>query len=122
MEVVRADDLEGDLKLLLRTMAKEALRLRSTALFDPAYEVVDAGRVHFPLEMRALLAPGCVVPATLGQLQEEFAVLFAGQVGALDQLVELGKKHVLSLARLVLLLLLSPFVVLLLEVGLAARL
>ena len=72
--------------------------------------------------MRALLAPGCVVPATLGQLQEEFAVLFAGQVGALDQLVELGKKHVLSLARLVLLLLLSPFVVLLLEVGLAARL
>ena len=63
---MRVNDFEYDFKLLLRTVVDEALGLRSTALFNPAYEVVDAGRVHFPLEVRALLALVCVIPATLG--------------------------------------------------------
>ena len=67
--------------------------------------------------MHALLAPGRVVPATLGQLQEELTVLFARQVGTLDQLVELGKEYVLGLAHLHLRLLFPPFLVKLLEVG-----
>ena len=122
MEVVRAYDFEGDLELLLRPVVEEALGLRSKALLNPAYEVVDAGRIHFPLEIHALFTPGCVVPATLGQLQEELTVLFARQVGSLDQLVELGKEYVLGLAHLHLRLLLPPLLVQLLEVGLAVRL
>ena len=122
MEVVRAYDFEGDLELLLRPVVEEALGLRSKALLNPAYEVVDAGRIHFPLEIHVLFTPGCVVPATLGQLQEELTVLFARQVGSLDQLVELGKEYVLGLAHLHFRLLVPPLLVQLLEVGLAVRL
>jgi len=66
LEKVRVNDLENDFKLLLRTVVEETLRLRSAALFNPVYEIVDTSSVHFPLEVHALFKFVGVIPASLG--------------------------------------------------------
>ena len=94
-------------------MVEVTLRLRSAALFNPVYEIVDAGRIHFPLEVCALFKFVGVIPATLGYFKEKSAVFFARHVCTFNHLVEFCKKHVLSLVCLFLLLLVPLLLILL---------